>query len=64
MADVFYQEKRSEVRSRIHSNNTLIERDVFRFLRRNKVYYVRHYIKTPGVPDIARPMEKSCFSGW
>lgn len=58
MADLFSKEKRSQVMSHIRSKNTLIERTVFRFLRRNKVHFVSHYNRIPGKPDVARPREK------
>lgn len=58
MADVFSKQKRSEVMSHIRSENTLIERKVYSFLRSNKIYFVRHYSRIPGKPDIARPREK------
>lgn len=58
MADVFSVRKRSEVMSRIRSKNTLIERTIFRFLRKNNVYFQRHYGKAPGKPDIALPRKK------
>jgi len=58
MADVFTKEKRSDVMSRIHSKNTLIELRVFRFLRKNKVYFKMHYDRILGKPDVAKPREK------
>lgn len=58
MADVFSKKKRSEVMSHIHSKNTLIERIVFRFLRKNNVYFQRHYGRVSGKPDIALPRKK------
>lgn len=44
--------------SRIKGKNTLIERQVFRFLRREGVYFQRHYKRLAGCPDIAIPSKK------
>lgn len=58
MADIFSKEKRSEVMSRIRSKNSKAERTVFSFLRRNRIYFQRHYKRAPGTPDIALPRKK------
>jgi len=58
MADVFSVEKRSEVMSKIRSKNTLIERKVFRYLRKNNIYFQKHYDRAPGKPDIALPRKR------
>lgn len=58
MADVFTKEKRSEIMSHIRSKNTGIEKKVFSYLRRNKIYFYKHYPKAPGRPDIALPSKK------
>ena len=58
MADTFSKKKRSEIMSRIRSKNTLIELKAFRFLRREKVYFQKHYKKINGSPDIALPGKK------
>ena len=58
MADVFSKKKRSEIMSRIRSKNTLVEKKVFFYLRKNGVYFQRHYGKIPGKPDIALPRKK------
>jgi len=44
--------------SRIRSKGTKPERLVFAYLRRNKVYFQKHYSKALGSPDIALPRKK------
>lgn len=44
--------------SRIRSKDTLIELAAFKFLRKHKVYFQKHYNKIQGKPDIALPREK------
>lgn len=61
MADVFHKEKRSEIMSRIRSKDTLIERTVFKFLRKSRVYFRKHYTKIPGKPDLALPRKKKAI---
>lgn len=58
MADVFTKKKRSEIMSHIRSKNTGIEKEVFSYLRKHKIYFYRHYAKAPGKPDIALPSKK------
>ena len=58
MTDVFSKEKRSQVMSLIRSKDTSIERKVFRFLRRKKLYFKTHYSNAEGNPDIALPRRK------
>jgi DNA mismatch endonuclease (patch repair protein) len=58
MADVFSPEKRSEIMSRIRAKNTKAEVIVFKYLREQKVYFQKHYTRTPGKPDIALPRKK------
>lgn len=58
MADVFSKAKRSEIMSRIRSKNTGIERKVFSYLRKQKIYFYRHYPNAPGKPDVALPSKK------
>jgi len=58
MADVFDAGKRSAIMSRIRSSNTLAELLVFRYLRRQGVYFQRHYSRVPGRPDVALPRKK------
>lgn len=56
--DVFSKKKRSEIMSKIRSKDTKIEKLVFRELRKNKIYFQKHYRKAPGNPDIALPRKK------
>lgn len=58
MADVFSKKKRSEIMSRIRSKNTCIEKAVFSYLRRQRIYFQKHYSGIPGKPDIAIPSKK------
>lgn len=58
MADIFTTEKRSEVMSRIRSKNTAVERLVFSYLRRKKIYFQKHYARVAGSPDVAVPSRK------
>jgi DNA mismatch endonuclease (patch repair protein) len=58
MTDIFDPQKRSEVMSKIRSKNTKAEVMVFRYLRRERVYFQKHYKRAPGTPDIALPRKK------
>ena len=58
MTDVFTKAKRSEIMSRIRSKNTSIENKIFSYLRKNGIYFQKHYKKAPGNPDIALPRKK------
>ena len=58
MPDIFTKEKRSEVMSKIRSKNTTVERVVFSFLRKEKIYFQRHYDRVVGCPDVAVPSRK------
>lgn len=58
MADVFEPKKRSEVMSLIRSKNTKAELIAYRYLRKNKVYFQKHYKSVMGKPDIALPRKK------
>lgn len=58
MVDVFEPSKRSEIMSLIRSKNTVAELIVFKYLRKNKIYFQRHYKKAPGTPDVALPRKK------
>lgn len=44
--------------SKIRSKNTKVENLVFKELRRRKIYFQKHYKKSPGNPDIAFPKRK------
>ena len=58
MADMFSRKKRSEIMSRIRSKDTKAEKIVFSYLRREKVYFQKHYARVYGKPDIALPRKK------
>lgn len=44
--------------SRIRSKDTKAEVLVFRYLRKNNIYFQKHYKNAPGNPDIALPRNK------
>ncbi len=44
--------------SLIRAKGTGIERRVFTYLRRQHIYFQKHYDKVPGKPDIAIPSKK------
>jgi DNA mismatch endonuclease (patch repair protein) len=44
--------------SRIRSRNTALETFVFKFLQRERIYFLKHYSKIAGAPDIALPRKK------
>ena len=44
--------------SKIRSKETGIEKIVFRYLRKHRIYFQKHYCKAPGRPDIALPRKK------
>ena len=56
--DVFTKKKRSEIMSKIRSENTKAERLVFRELRKRRIYFQKHYKKVKGKPDVALPRKK------
>lgn len=56
--DIFSKEKRSDIMSRIKSKNSKVEKEVFSFLRKNKVYFQKHSRKILGCPDISIPSRK------
>jgi DNA mismatch endonuclease, patch repair protein len=58
MADVFSVEKRSEIMSKIRSKDTVVEKIVFQYLRKQKIYFQQHYSRAHGKPDIALPRKK------
>lgn len=59
MADIFDKQKRSEVMSKIRGKDTKVEKLVFSYLRKNKVYFQKHYRGKEKVRiDIALPRKK------
>lgn len=57
--DIFEPEKRSEIMSRIRGKNTKPELIVYRYLRRNKIYFQKHYKSKEGIViDLALPRKK------
>jgi DNA mismatch endonuclease (patch repair protein) len=59
--DVFTKEKRSEIMSKIRSENTKVEKLIFRELRKRGIYFQKHYKKVRGKPDIALPSKKKAI---
>jgi len=47
--------------SKIRSENTKVERLIFRELRRRGIYFQKHYKKVRGKPDIALPSKKKAI---
>ena len=60
MADIFSPQKRSWIMSRVRGTNTSLEKRIFNHLRRNGIYFQKHYRKVAGSPDIALPTKKIC----
>ena len=58
MTDIFSPEKRSEIMSLIRSKNTKGELIAFSHLRKQRIYFQKHYDKIKGKPDIALPRRK------
>lgn len=58
MPDIFSPSKRSAIMAKIRSENSNAERIVFRYLRKEGIYFQKHYKKTFGSPDIALPRKK------
>lgn len=58
MADMFSKKQRSEIMSRIRSKNSVAEKLVFSYLRKNGIYFQKHYKRASGRPDIALPRKK------
>lgn len=61
MSDVFDKAKRSEVMSKIRSKNTKAEVIVFSYLRKEGIYFQKHYKNAIGKPDIALPRKKQAI---
>lgn len=58
MADFLTPEQRSVQMSKIRGKNTKAELIAFKYLRKERVYFQRHYKRAPGSPDIALPRKK------
>lgn len=58
MADVFDPELRRKVMSSIRSKNSKAELIVFDYLRKDGIYFQKHYSRALGKPDIALPRRK------
>ena len=58
MADIFSKEKRSEIMSLIRPKGTKPELEIFRYLRRERIHFQKHYRRVVGSPDIALPRRK------
>ena len=60
MTDIFSPQKRSWIMSRVRGKNTSLEKVIFNHLRKNGIYFQKHYRKVAGSPDIALPRKKIC----
>lgn len=58
MADIFTPEKRSWLMSRIKGKETPLGRLVYAHLRKERVYFEKHYKKICDSPEIALPRKK------
>lgn len=58
MADKISPLKRKALMSSIKSKNSKAELIVFKYLRKEAVYFQKHYPKALGTPDIALPRKK------
>lgn len=58
MNDIFTKKQRSEIMSRIRGKDTKLELLVCRYLRREGIYFQKHYRRAPGSPDVALPRKK------
>lgn len=45
----------------VKSKNSKAELIVFKYLRRRKIYFQKHYKRAPGTPDIALPRKKKAI---
>ncbi len=61
MTDIFDPEKRRQIMSSVKSKNSVAEKIVFQYLRKNKIYFQKHYTKIIGKPDIAIPRKKKAI---
>lgn len=55
---MFDKERRSQIMAAVKSRDTKVELLVFRYLRRRKIYFQKHYKRVVGNPDIALPRKK------
>ena len=58
MPDFLTPEQRSIQMGKIRGKNTKAELLVFRYLRKQGIYFQKHYKRAPGSPDIALPRKK------
>jgi len=58
MVDFLTPEQRSLQMSKIHGKNTKAELIAFRYLRKQGIYFQKHYKRIVGSPDIALPRKK------
>lgn len=58
MPDKFDPDKRRQIMAAVKSKNSRAELLVFQYLRKQGIYFQRHYARVPGKPDIALPRKK------
>jgi len=62
MPDHLTREQRSSLMKKVRPKNSKIERIVFQGLKKQRIYFQKHYNKVPGTPDIAKPsIKKAVF---
>jgi DNA mismatch endonuclease (patch repair protein) len=61
VADFISPSERSILMSKIRSTNSKAELLVFTFLRREGIYFQKHYKRVTGSPDIALPRKKKAI---
>ena len=62
MPDHLTKEQRSSLMKKVRPKNSKIERIVFQGLKKQRIYFQKHYKRVPGTPDIAKPsLKKAIF---
>jgi len=62
MPDHLTKKQRSSLMKKVRPKNSKIEQIVFRGLRKQKIYFQKHYKRVAGTPDIAKPsLKKAVF---
>jgi len=56
--DIFSKRKRSQIMSAVKGENTLLEKEVFLFLKKKRIRFKSHCSALIGKPDIAFPKKK------
>ena len=59
--DIFSKKKRSQIMSAVKGKNTLLEKNIFSFLRKKKIKFRMHYLGVIGKLDIVLPGKKKAI---